>query len=185
MKTEIYIAQSEQTKISKTLFNSLRFTKTEAFKKTGAFHQWFSIAQWIKKEFSSIQDNEKRNALLRKRTSEEIINSRETSGCGDVALIFLSIIRELGFPGIYVETVRRKWLNLGGEIIEGHVFIEIYFNNYWWIFDPDMGAIIGWYNQYIIIAKGKDAWDIGIKNFIDLKNRLTEFRQNFKPPASP
>jgi hypothetical protein len=77
-----------------------------------------------------------------------------------------------------VETIRRRWLDKGKDnFIEGHIFAEVYLNDHWYIVDLEQATIRGWYNRWIIFKKGLDSWDIGIKNFDELKKQFIKFRK--------
>lgn len=95
-------------------------------------------------------------------------------------MVFLSLIRASGFEAKYVEAIETVWLERGCDEILGHVFVEVLLDNKWLIVDPQGAVIKAWYGRrYAIYAKGNDSWDLGIKNFDDLKNKFIEYREKY------
>ncbi len=79
-----------------------------------------------------------------------------------------------------MEAIETAWLERGGDEILGHVFVEVLFDDKWLIVDPQGAVIKAWYGRrYAIYAKGNDSWDLGIKNFDDLKNKFIEYREKY------
>ena len=96
-------------------------------------------------------------------------------------MAFIILARVKKIPTRYVEIIRRRWLEEGkNDFIEGHIFAEVYLNNHWYIIDPEEASIKDWYNRWIIFRRGLDSWDIGIRNFKDLKEQFLEFRAEYK-----
>ena len=154
------------------------------FKTTG-LNRIFEILEWIHKNLKLDSNNEYKSENFRVRTASQIIESRKLTGCTDYALVFLSLVRASGFEARYVETIETKWIENGGEPILGHVFAEVNIDNAWYIIDPQGATIKAWYGKrYAIYAKGNDSWDIGIRNFEDLREKFLEYREKYKSQKS-
>jgi len=141
------------------------------------------VLSWLKEaSFKYESSSEKKKKIFRKRTALEIIESGIVSGCTDFALVFISLMRAKGVPTKYIEGIRRRWLEIGREeeSIEGHIFAECFIKNKWYIVDPEEGAIKINYNRFVIFKEGLDSWDIGIKNFDELKNQFWKFKRKYK-----
>jgi len=150
----------------------------QSFKKEG-IDLVFEILSWIYKNIKFNQENKMK--LFRQRTADQIIKDGFATGCTDWALIFIVLARAKKIPTIYVETIRKRWLEEGEEDkIEGHIFAECFIDEKWHIINPEQATIHGWYEPYIIFKKGLDSWDIEIKNFDDLKNQFLEFKNEYK-----
>lgn len=81
-----------------------------------------------------------------KRTSEEIATSKVITGCIDAATLIAPILKSKGIPTIVVQSANIEWvkeLQNSKEVplIHGHVFLEIFLNNNWYLFDPMNGKI--------------------------------------------
>lgn len=167
-----YLADGEQTEIT-DLIKSI----SKTFKEQG-LDLILEILKWLRTNIKETKDKEKEFALFRRRTSEEIIKSKMATGCTDYALVFISLSRASGIPTKYIEAIRNKWIELGNkDFLEGHVFAECLINNKWYIIDPYEGDIKTNYRHFKIIKEGLDSWDLGIKNFDDLKKEFLEFKK--------
>lgn len=145
----------------------------------------FEILQWVQKNIKHADSVEFKNDFFRKRTASEIVKSKIATGCTDYALVFIALARAKKIPTLYVEAIRRKWLDIGDEqYIEGHVFAECFIGGRWYIIDPEGGAIQIAYQRFIIFEKGLDSWDIGIKNINDLKSKFLKFKEKYKAKKS-
>lgn len=136
--------------------------------------------EWVDK---NLQRQKYTQKLFRKRTADGIIKSGFSTGCADDALVFIALTRGGGIPAKYVEAIETEWLEKGGKKIAGHVFAEVFVNNKWYLVDPARREIsvkpIPDKNRYMVFAKGLDSWDIGIKNYEDLKERFLSFKQKY------
>jgi len=93
--------------------------------------------------------------FFRKRKSSEILKSGFLTGCTDAALLFMSIGKTLEYPVKYIETIRK--IN-SHEGIEGHIFVDIYFDKKWHKYDPLSGFVKDYniYGKCKIVYKGLD-----------------------------
>jgi len=129
------------------------------------------------------RNSERRNfneAEFRRRTAKEIIDSRYYTGCGDFALVFTTLARATGIPTIYVETIDEKWLERGDTRFSGHAYAKVYDQETkGWIWVDPMRREIGKspeVRERVILAEGKDAWDLGIRDFKTLQEAFREYR---------
>ena len=124
------------------------------------------------------------------RSVEEIIQSRIYTGCNDVGLVLSTILRMKGIPTVFVSSGKVDWIEESHEqrktdIIRGHVFLEIYLNDEWYLFDSANGYIyLGYdYNNlslpknYYVFKKTLNNWEFGA-NTINDNNKI--MRDAFK-----
>ncbi len=143
------------------------------------FNFIINLISWINNNLNKKPHNKKN---FRKRTANQILNDKYTTGCTDVGLIFVVICRCKKIPTKYIETVRKEWLlkNQGEE--GGHIFAEIYINKKWYLIDPTKGIIFTkiFYKPYLLYKYGLDSWDLGIKSYKDWCEKMSEFKQRIK-----
>ena len=115
------------------------------------------------------------------RTVIEIFESKTFSGCSDIGMMVAAILREKQIPTIYVETANVDWLNKqlndlpGHEIMLGHIFLEIFIEGKWVLYDPTFHIVYCNYDKtnnnyprrYYVFAKGMDANSLGVFNTKD------------------
>ena len=131
------------------------------------------VQAWFNRQFTS------GGMDVLRLTVNEYLQQKQFSGCTEAALILASVLRELGFPTVYIVTVdlptaRRS--ELGRGINSGHQMVEVFVQDRWVLLD-DWGGYATDYdplNPYIIrsngndrdhgfvIAKGRDAWECGL-----------------------
>lgn len=139
----------------------------------------FDILKIVHKNLKADYQSMDKLKYFRRRTATEIFASGISYGCTDHALAVLALLKEKGVKAQYVESFARKWLEQGGEDIEGHVFVEVELNRNIYIIDAERASIMKWYNRHVVYKKGNDSWDIGIENFDDMKRVAHEFRQSY------
>lgn len=144
-----------------------------------------NIIKWIRKNIK-VKNN---FAGKRTRTAEQIINSKIATGCIDIALIFIVIVKAAGLKANFIETLKKDWLNSkeNKNLIEGHIFSKVLINNKYYIINPiegtisEKGIFIHKNKEYIKIKEGLDSWDIGFRNNEDLKRFLEkEYKMKFE-----
>lgn len=151
----------------------------DGFVKTG-IDRIFEVLEWVHKNCKPENDPAYKKEHFRTRTAEEIIESKKLTGCTDYALVFIVLMRASGYETEYAEVIEDRWLEQGGEDIRGHVFAEVNIDGKTYIVDPQGACIKAWYGKrYVIFAKGKDSWDIGIKDFKDLREKFEKFREKW------
>ncbi len=152
---------------------------TQTFTKSG-IDRIFEVLEWTHKNCKLKDDKEYKQLHFRTRTADEIITSKTCTGCTDYALVFLALMRASGYDATYVEAIEGKWLQEGGDPVLGHIFAEVVIDEKPYIIDPQNACIKAWYGKrYVIFAKGKDSWDIGIHNFDELKEKFFTFREEW------
>ncbi|MBU2081907.1 hypothetical protein KKH14_00530 [Patescibacteria group bacterium] len=170
-----FLKEGKQTKITENILKiTLKFTEEN-------FDLVAQILKWIHKNLKPNSDKEIKDKVFRKRTADQIIKDGFTTGCTDIALVFIVLARAKGIPTKYVEAIRNKWMEAGDEdCINGHVLAEIFLNNKWHIIDPTEASLKFWYDRWIVYKVGLDSWDIGIHDFQELKQKFLEFKKNFR-----
>lgn len=115
--------------------------------------------------------------------AEQIFDRRTFSGCSDIGLAISSILRYKSIPTVYVESASIEWIkdvqedNDNKELMRGHIFLEIYLNNKWYLYDPTFHLIYDNYDynnlclprDYYVFAKGMNSFDIGVHSVKDEK----------------
>lgn len=115
------------------------------------------------------------------RSVIDIFESKTFSGCSDIGMMMASILREKGVPTIYVETANVDWLNKeinnlpGSEVMQGHIFLEIFIDGKWFLYDPTFHILYDDYDsnnnnyprRYYVFAKGENANQLGVFNTKD------------------
>ncbi len=142
-----------------------------------------NIHRWVTSHTRRYKGN--RTEVLRRRTSDELLEDRTLSGCGDWGILLTALFRAAGIPTIYVEAIdwhwARKWMDGSDEGPHlGHVFLEVYVQGTWRLVDSTRGWIWSSYDpdepslplHYYAFAKGLDAWSLGIRNFASLMRSL-------------
>ena len=100
--------------------------------------------QYFMKKLKRDKDNKIKKFT---RTSEEIVTSKIWSGCSDVGTVFATILRANNIPTIYLQGANIDWVNdlvLKNDkknSVRGHIFLEIFLNDEWLLFDPTNGYI--------------------------------------------
>ncbi|OGZ33532.1 MAG: hypothetical protein A2Y98_01195 [Candidatus Portnoybacteria bacterium RBG_19FT_COMBO_36_7] len=174
-----YLKSGQQTEITPKIIEIASTFKNEGLELI------FEMLQWVQKNIKDTDSVEFKKKFFRKRTADEIIKSKVTTGCTDYALVFIAFARVRKIPTVYVEAIRRKWLDIGDEkYIEGHIFAECFIDSKWYIVNPEEGAIQIAYHQFVIFDKGLDSWNIGIKKFNDLKNKFLKFKEEYRKKKS-
>lgn len=169
-----YLSSGPQTNIGTEIKNL-----SKSFRKDG-INLIFEILDWFHKNLKE-KNGRIKNKFFRRRTAQEIIKSGFVTGCTDWALAFIVLARTKKIPTVYVETIRRKWLETGkDDFIEGHVFAEVYIDDHWYIVDPEQSSIKDKYGKWVVFKRGLDSWDIGIKSFEGLKEQFLSFREEFR-----
>jgi hypothetical protein len=124
-------------------------------------------------------------------TADEIFRSGVMGGCSDFALVEVSLLRALGVPARMVLTLNTEWISAYKTndllIPRGHVFIEVYLENGWHLFDPAWGVLYKGYDSDIkslprkeyFIARSIDFWDAGIRSVADLIKNYRRFVSAF------
>lgn len=90
--------------------------------------------------FHLTPDPTNKPTLFRKRTAHQILMSGVSTGCTDWGLAFIALARASHIPARYVETFDEAWLqDAEAETIRGHVFIDVFVEGAWKVYDPGKG----------------------------------------------
>lgn len=116
-------------------------------------------------------------------TSAEIFERTTYSGCSDIGLALAPILRLKGIPTVYVESTHIDWIkevqnnSEQKELMQGHIFLEIYLGGIWYLYDPTFHLVYLDYDYnnpflprgYVTFAKGLNCHELGIHNVQDEK----------------
>ena len=106
-----------------------------------------SIFEWKKSKFKS---EHAKGEFIGTRTAADIIDEMTTTGCHDDGLLISSILRHYQVPCVMVDTVGVNWIskynNGRTKSFDGHVFIEIFYDDRCFLFDSTLGKLIIGYN---------------------------------------
>ena len=119
--------------------------------------------------------------VFRKRTASQIMEDGEATGCTDNALVFIALARACNIPAKYVEALSKDWLQKGGNLILGHVYASIFYENAWHLIDPTKRSadVDIEKENMVIMCEGSDSWDIGANNFDTLASMSKSFRNQY------
>lgn len=126
-------------------------------------------------------------------TSAEIFERKTYSGCSDIGLAFAPILRMKGIPTVYVESAQIEWIkdvqedNEEKEFMRGHIFLEIYLNSTWYLYDPTFHLVYDNYNcenlflprGFVVFAKSLNCHELGVHNVQDEKKIGTSAIKEF------
>ena len=188
-KPEEYLLPGEQSNLDQSYLNEIRETIGDPEDSIGYI---LEICQWVNEQFSFENAG---GAMIGKITVNELFESRIFYGCHSQALIISSVIRELGFPAIMIETADVQWAYIyhsgKADYFAGHVMSEIFVENNWillnnngnWVgnYDP-MNPFIPQLNYppeaYFVFAKGIDTWGYSNKDESFTWDNLIFFAEN-------
>lgn len=131
----------------------------------------------------------KRNNDTKKfsRTSSEIFESKTFSGCSDIGLAIAPILRYKGIPTVYVESAKMSWINnMEQRCMEGHIFLEIFINNKWYLYDPTFRCVYSDYDynnpclprEYYVFAKALNCHELNVFDVNSERNLAKSFFEN-------
>lgn len=175
---EIWLQHGPQSRISRSMIQLVQKLRSDdPWTTLRRIHRWIASHS---RPFRGIKAH-----VLRRRTASSLFRSLHLSGCGDWGLLFTALARAAGFPAVYVEAVHKDWARrwLDGDEQGphmGHVFIEVYIKGEWILVDSTEGFYWRKYNPndanlprgYYAFAKGRDAWDLGLRGIFALNQSL-------------
>jgi len=130
--------------------------------------------------------------LVLTRPASEVWTSGRASGCHDLAIVAAAVLRMLGCPVIFVETVHDSYLR--GESSHGHVFLEVWLGSQsstqdgegWVLYDPTNSKL--WEDHdptsldlpggYHVMGRYADPWQAGLGDSHDLLACMAERRDS-------
>jgi transglutaminase-like putative cysteine protease len=174
---EKYLTPGEQTTISDpSVIDHLR-------RENQSIAHLREVYRWLKEEFTAYSAGGKTIGVI---TVDQLLEERRLGGCNDHGLVFAAVVRELGYPAVYVHTVSIAWIEQfqagTATTYIGHIFVEVYLEGKWILVDPTgghflaegydpvnpviplKGPIAGSSEEiygFYVEAKGLDTWDLG------------------------
>jgi len=147
--------------------------------------------QYFKHNFQNTKENHIDEKFS--RTSEELAASKTWSGCSNVGTILAPILRANGIPTIYLQSAHIDWANDlvqnndSKNSVRGHIFLEIFINNEWLLFDSTSGHIYLNYNynnlslpkNYFAYSKSLNGHEVGSIDFNGLKKVMIDLFRDF------
>ena len=125
------------------------------------------------------------------RTAGELFDTRILGGCSDFALAQATLFRAVGIPARLVMTANTDWMTDFKEndllITTGHVFIEVYLEDYWHLLDSTYRLLFEGYepggrnfprNEYLF-GRAKDFWSVGITDIASLDRAFQPMARAF------
>ncbi len=127
------------------------------------------------------------------RVTEDIIKSKIWSGCNDAGLVLGTVLRLKGVPAIFVSSAHIDWIkdlqeeNDKAKMVRGHIFLEIYLNDRWYLFDSANGKIYDNYDYnnlslpggYYVFRKGLNNYNFGAYSVKENNKIMQETFKNF------
>ena len=155
-----------------------------------------TVYDWKRKHFNHTQGG---GVLVGKNNVENILLTRELSGCHDHALLVASVLRSAGHPVIMVDTAGIDWARQyrqgKAQGHWGHVFLELYDGAKWLVLDSTRPIVIRNYDPqncfipitnpiepvgFYTMLKGIDPDDYGVHSLEDLYLHMNRFAAGFK-----
>jgi hypothetical protein len=127
------------------------------------------------------------NEVKFSRTADELYKSRALGGCSDFALVEITLFRAVGIPARMILTANVDWVEQRkrDELapVEGHSFIEVFLEDRWYLVDSTYRWLYSAYDPKrpgfphgeVFCMRGKDFWDMGLRNAGDLKRLMGAF----------
>lgn len=127
------------------------------------------------------------------RTADELFQTRVLGGCSDFALVQSVLFRALGIPTRLVVTADVEWMKNYKTnklyMTRGHVFIEVYLENRWYLVDTAYRSIYLDYKVFkrsyprnmFFCFRGTDYWELGIKSIADVDRLLRSIALDYDP----
>lgn len=149
-----------------------------------------NLYQTFMQEFI-IDENSKIDKVA--RLTEEIVESRICSSSNDVGLVLSTLLRLKGIPTIFVSTLHIDWIkqmqkeSQHSQEVQGYVFLEIYLNNKWYLFDSMKGKIYDNYDYnnlslpdgYYAFRKTLNNCNFGAFSSKEIRRIMCETFENF------
>jgi hypothetical protein len=126
-------------------------------------------------------------------TVDEILKRNTLTGCTDYGLVFAALCRAKGIPTVFLQTARIDWIkdlreqNNNSGMIRGHILVEVYIDNQWYLIDSTAGKLYLKYDRnnfslddgYYVFAKSLEVFDMGTKVEMDNSNRMKDIFKDF------
>jgi len=167
---KIFLGHGEQSKITEITYS---FVEDINDKK-----DFSTLAQIFQKlsNFGQFDENIHKLELYSRYKTEDYIKDKKLYGCTSYGLVIANMARAKGIPAVFVEGLKMDFIReyQNGDFnntIRGHVFIEVYIDNKWYLIDSTRGRLYTNYNirskilpnNNYLLGKGIDRWDFGMK----------------------
>jgi transglutaminase-like putative cysteine protease len=121
------------------------------------------------------------------RTADQLFKDKVLGGCSDFALAEVALFRALEIPSRLVITANVDWILRYKKdplyLTTGHVFIEVYLEDRWYLVDSTYRFLFSGYNRELksyprreyLCVKGVDYWEMGfaeVASFIEVAGEL-------------
>ena len=155
------------------------------------------IYKWIAGSFKGTAGG---GATIGKTTAQDLLKSRELTGCHDWAMMLSTLLRSTGHPARMVDTAGAQWMTLvrGSQQPHqfiGHVFVEAYLDGSWTLLDsvspryikgydhtnPFIPMDVGDQTSYCVMFKGADPAAYGIGSVEQLNANMISFAKAVDP----
>ncbi len=140
------------------------------------------------------------NSAMLSRTAEELFKEKTLGGCADYALAQVALFRAVGIPAQVVLTANVAWMQSYKKndlvMTTGHVFIEVYLENRWYLVDPTYRFLYPHYDRTsksyprgeYFVMRGNDYWELGlfdVPTLVDIfyAHALRFHRERYQEPA--
>ena len=150
------------------------------------------ILDWVRTNFDRHRG---RGEMAAKQSAQEIFTNRRLSGCNDWGILLTSLLRNLGYPVVFMNAAGIEWAKRYSEDTSidfmGHTFLEIYVDGKWIVMDSVTGEYIEDYDfndpiipipkkrpgekGYFVYQKGLDHWSMGVHSIKDNEKIMREF----------
>ena len=175
---EEFVPISQQLKIEEFNFTALK-----------------KIYTWKDSHFKNINAG---GQYVGKLTINDLLKSKELSGCHDHGLVLVSMLRKYNIPAIFVDATGIDWaLNYPEKVqyFSGHIFVELYMDNTWILLDSTSRIYIPDYDPtnpiipitnamenkgYFVMFKGLDPEHYGITDIQQLNNAQKLYANKIK-----
>lgn len=191
-----YIAQGEQTRLTNKAVVEALSQKEQGLAHLG------KVYFWIKNYFTPYSAG---GSSIGVATVDQLMNEKRLGGCHDWGLVFISLVRELGYPAVLVDTASIGWMKQTqagqkGPYV-GHVFVEVYLEGKWVLVDstnnwyvesgydpanpviPLKGKIAGSNEEnagFYVMRKGVDTRGYGIHSNAELMKLMEDTAKQVK-----
>jgi transglutaminase-like putative cysteine protease len=180
MSKNKWLQEGQQTKISKKIKKIAKSLRGD-----NSLEIIFNILFWIRKNLKFVKSWKWREKYLCRRTADQIIESKKSSGCSDKAIVFISLARGNNIPSRYVNVIDLDWLRAGKpKFVSNHIFVDVYISKKWYKIDPTNGTInIGYFwptdKKFVLYKKALDSWDMDIRGYGDLEKSMAAFKDKW------
>jgi len=153
------------------------------------------IYDWKRAQFRNVKGGGK---YVGKQTINDILKNRALTGCHDHGLVLVSVLRRYGVPAVFVDATGIDWaLRYPDQerSFIGHIFVEVFLDKKWMVFDSTSGAYIRDYDPsnpvipvtnpaeskgFCVMFKGLDPKDYGVTDIKQLNEEQQRYARTIK-----